>query len=92
MKSWMSLSSDRRSVLRAGLGLAAAACARWARCAGALPAQAQGFAIRGVSVDVRPLEARGLNGFAEALGAEVHRQFLAQFGDRITGDRRALPC
>jgi hypothetical protein len=87
MKSWMSLSSDRRSVLRAGLGLAAAAAA--GSLAGPLPARAQGFAIRGVSVDVRPLEARGLNGFAEALGAAVHRQFLAQFGDRITGDRRA---
>lgn len=84
MKSWTSRSSDRRAVL----GLGAAALAAALTGSGAARAQPAGL-ISGVSVDIGPLEAKGLNGFAAVLGSEVHRQLVAQFAGRITNDRRA---
>ena len=82
-------SADRQSVIRAGLGLAAAAAADPSRPpAGARAGLRHPGRVGGRSGRWRPAAS---NGFAEALGAAVHRQFLAQFGDRITGDHRA-PC
>lgn len=86
MKSWMSRSFDRRAVL--GLG-ASALAAGVVASSPVLAQMAGGPTISGISVDIRPLEAKGLNGFAEALGAAVHQQLSREFAGRITRDRRA---
>ena len=84
MRSSTSPSFDRR----AALALGAAACAAVLGVGSPADAQ-QPPVISGISVDVRPLEAKGLNGFADALGAAVHRQLAAQFAGSLTRDRRA---
>jgi hypothetical protein len=71
---------SRRSLLAAlpiGLGLAVAGAA--------LPARSQSFphAFSGFSVDVSPLKAKGLGGFADLVGAAALDELQRSFADRV---------
>ena len=78
----MSRSFDRRAVLGAAAGLLASA---------ALPAQAAGQRFSRIVVDVEPLRAKGLGGFAETVSATLGPALATEFAGAVDPRDRSAP-